>query len=91
MAKTVYLDASRIRDRNAMYMYFDEMFDLPEGTGRTIDSISDVLSEVSEDVSFILTHDCIREIVKSNYAFKVLLMLGRNADENPHITIHFAQ
>lgn len=87
--KTVFLDASRIMDRNAMYMYMNEIFVLPEYMGKSLDALHDALCEVQLDTEIVCTHDCLEQINSSGYAFKVLLVLGRCADENPHIQIRF--
>lgn len=91
MAKTVYLDSSRIKDRLSMSMYMKEIFTLPSYFGKNLDALHDALSEVEEDVDLNLTHDSIQDITSSKYAFKVLLVLGKSADENPHIRIHFCE
>ena len=87
--KTVFLDASRIMDRNAMCMYMNEIFRLPEYMGKSLDALHDALCEVQQDTEIICTHDCLEHINSSGYAFKVLLVLGRCADENPHLHIRF--
>ena len=87
--KTVFLDASRIMDRNAMYMYMNEIFHLPEYMGKSLDALHAALCEVHQDTEIICTHDCLEQINSSGYAFKVLLVLGRCADENPHLQIRF--
>ena len=87
--KTVFLDASRIMDRNAMFMYMNEIFRLPEYMGKSLDALHDALCEVQQDTEIICTHDCLEQINSSGYAFKVLLVLGRCADENPHLHIRF--
>lgn len=87
--KTVFLDASRIMDRNAMYMYMNEIFRLPEYMGKSLDALHDALCEVQQDTEIICTHDCLEQINSSGYAFKALLVLGRCADENPHLHIRF--
>lgn len=51
--KTVFLDASRIMDRNAMYMYMNEIFRLPEYMGKSLDALHDALCEVQQDLSLI--------------------------------------
>ncbi|MGM9941343.1 MAG: barstar family protein [Bulleidia sp.] len=89
--KTVYLDASRIKDRNSMSIYMHEIFSFPPEFGKNLDAVHDLLCEVQDDTDILLTHACIREITSSGYAFKVLLVLGRCADENPHIRIHFSE
>ena len=87
--KTVYLDSAMLKDRNSMYMYMHEIFALPENMGRNLDALHDVLSEVRQDTLIICTHDCIKTIRESGYAFKVLLVLGKCSDENSHIKIQF--
>lgn len=91
MTKTVYLDASRIKDRLSMSIYMKEIFSLPSYFGNNLDALHDALAEVKDDVDLNLSHDCIQDITSSKYAFKVLLVLGRCSDENPHISIHFCE
>ena len=67
--KTVFLDASRIMDRNAMYMYMNEIFRLPEYMGKSLDALHDALCEVQQDTEIICTHDCLEQINSSGYAF----------------------
>ena len=87
--KTIYLDASRIKDRLSMSMYMDEIFHFPSHFGNNLDALHDCLCEVKDEVTFVLSHDCIQDIISSKYAFKVLMILGKCADENPHIHIRF--
>jgi RNAse (barnase) inhibitor barstar len=87
--KTVNLDADRIMNKEDMGDYMHEIFLLPAHSGRNLDSIHDLLSETRQDTMFLLSHACVKKICQNAYAFKVLRVLGRAADENPHIHIRF--
>lgn len=91
MSKTVILDANRIMDRESMAIYMREIFVLPSHFGKNLDALHDVLSEVTEDTVFVLTRKNVDHICKEKYAYKVLMVLGRAADENPHLKIRFAE
>ena len=91
MTKKIVLNAERILDRESMAVYMKEQFDLPEHFGRNLDALNDVLSEVKEDTEVILTRDNVDKICKNQYAYKVLMVLGRAADENPRIKLRFAE
>jgi RNAse (barnase) inhibitor barstar len=91
MSKTVILDANRILDRESMAIYMKETFDFPAHFGKNLDALNDMLSEVSEDTVFVLTRKNVDQICKEKYAYKVLMVLGRAADENPHLRIRFSE
>jgi RNAse (barnase) inhibitor barstar len=91
MTRKIVLNGSRIMDRESMSMYMKELFDLPEHFGRNLDALHDVLSEVTEDTEIDLTRENTDRICQGKYAFKVLMVLGRAAEENPHIRIKFAE
>jgi RNAse (barnase) inhibitor barstar len=91
MNKQIILDANRIMDRESMSLYMKELFTLPAHFGKNLDALNDVLSEVDTDVDILLTRDNIDAICQEKYAYKVLMVLGRAAEENPHIHIHFAE
>lgn len=91
MARTVYLDGSRIRDRLSMSMYMNEIFSLPEHFGNTLEDLKQYLVGLNEDVTLNLSHECVQEILANRYAFRVLLVLGRCADANSHLRIRFCR
>jgi RNAse (barnase) inhibitor barstar len=91
MSKKIILDGNRILDRESMAIYMKEVFDLPSHFGKNLDALNDVLSEVQEDTDIVLTRRNVDEICKGKYAYKVLMVLGRAADENPHLKIRFAE
>lgn len=91
MSRKIVLDGNRLLDRESMAMYMKEIFQLPGHFGKNLDALYDVLSEVSEDVEIILTRENVDTICRGKYAYKVLMVLGRVADENPCIQIKFAE
>lgn len=91
MSRKIILDGTRILDRESMALYMKELFPLPDHFGRNLDALNDVLSEVTEDVEIILTRENVDRICQGKYAYKVLMVLGRAADENPHLKIRFAE
>lgn len=91
MSRKIMLDGNRLLDRESMAMYMKEVFQLPGHFGKNLDALYDVLSEVSEDVEIVLTRGNVDTICQGKYAYKVLMVLGRAVDENPHIKIRFAE
>lgn len=91
MSKEIILDANRIMDRESMYLYMKEAFPLPAHFGKNLDALNDVLSEVDTDIEILLTRENVDAICQSKYAYKVLMVLGRAVEENPHIHIKFAE
>ena len=91
MSRKIMLDGNRLLDRESMAMYMKEVFQLPGHFGKNLDALHDVLSEVTEDTEIDLTRENTDRICQGKYAFKVLMVLGRAAEENPHIRIKFAE
>ena len=89
--KEVRLNPHRIQDRYSMSEYMRSLFDLPEYFSGNLDSLVDCISEITENTDILLTKQCVREACESKYAFKVLMALGRAADDNPHIHIMFKE
>jgi hypothetical protein len=53
--------------------------------------LNDVLSEYDEDVTFVLTRENTRRISREEYAWKVVMIIARCSQENPHIQIQFEE
>lgn len=89
--RKIWLEADRLYDKESTLEYFKELFVFPEYMGNNLDALSDCLSEVSEDTTFLLTKQCVRDICDHSYAFKVLILLGNVVHENPHFNILFRE
>lgn len=87
--KKIWLDASKMKDKESLYSYMKEIFELPEYFGNNLDALSDSLSEVSEPIDILLTRQCVKEICEDEYAFKVLIVLGEAANNNPYLHLLF--
>ncbi len=87
--KKIIIEPERLNDRKSTHRYVREILDVPEYYGNNLDALNDILSETEEDVRFILTTDCVRYMCDHDYAYRVLMVLGRAADVNPHIHISF--
>lgn len=90
MAKEVRLDETRMKDRRSLGVYMQEIFGWDEVT-KNLDALYDNLSEVSEDVDLIIEENRTRKICEDRFSFLVLRILGKAADENPHIRILFRE
>ena len=90
MAKEVRLDETRMKDRKSLGIYMQEIFGWDEAA-TNLDALYDNLSEVSEDVDLIIEENRTKKICADRYSFLVLRVLGKAADENPHIHIKFRE
>ncbi|MBR3357801.1 MAG: barstar family protein [Solobacterium sp.] len=91
MSLRIELDAKDIENRHKMYTFFREKITVPEYFGANLDALYDVLSEYDEDVSFIFTRENTRRITREEYAWKVVMIIARCMQENPHIHMVFCE
>lgn len=89
MAKRIRIDADRLTNREDMGIYMKQAFNLPDYFGRNLDALKDCLEEVEEETDVVLDRECIRTMCEEPYAYKVLLVLGRAAENNPNLHILF--
>ena len=47
------------------------------------------LSELEDDTAIVLTPAAVHAICQNPYAYKVLMVLGKSAEDNPHLRIQF--
>ncbi len=89
--RKIWLDADRLENKESALEYFKELFELSDYIGNNLDALFDCLTEAKEGTSFLLTKECVRKICDHEYAFKVLMVLGRAANENPNLRILFRE
>ena len=89
MAKRIRIDAARLTNREDMGVYMKQAFNLPDYFGRNLDALKDCLEEVDEETDVVLDRECIEIMCANPYAYKVLLVLGRAAENNPNLHILF--
>ncbi|MBE6109582.1 MAG: hypothetical protein E7194_04100 [Erysipelotrichaceae bacterium] len=89
MAKRIRIDATRLTNREDMGVYMKQAFNLPDYFGRNLDALKDCLEEVDEETDVVLDRECITIMCENPYAYKVLLVLGRAAENNPNLNILF--
>jgi ribonuclease inhibitor len=89
MAKRIRIDAARLTNREDMGVYMKQAFSLPEYFGKNLDALKDCLEEVDEETDVVLDRECITIMCGNPYAYKVLLVLGRAAENNPNLNILF--
>lgn len=90
MNRAIVLDASRITDKDDMYLYFHSLFG-PDFNAENLDALHDALSEVNEDAVFLLTQSNVSKICLDSYAYRILLVIGKAVEENPHLHIQFTK
>ncbi|MCR4950561.1 MAG: barstar family protein [Solobacterium sp.] len=89
MKRTIELEAEKLMDRKQAHDYMAELFCFDHEYGRNLDALNDCLSEVSDDVDLILTRETVTMMCRNPYAFKILMVLGRAGEENPHLHVLF--
>lgn len=89
--RTIHLNADLMKDSKTAARYMTALFSFPDGFVQNLSSMKDCLEEVMEDTDILLSKKCVKEICGNEYAFKVLLTIGKAADHNPHLHIHFTQ
>lgn len=89
MAKRIRIDASRLTNREDMGIYMKQAFNLPDYFGRNLDALKDCLEEVEDETEIVLDRKCIKLMCQEPYAYKVLLVLGRAAENNDNLHILF--
>ena len=85
------VDMTGITDRRELHACIARCLPLPEWYGCNLDALYDVLSEYDEDVSFIFTRENTRRITREEYAWKVVMIIARCMQENPHIHMLFRE
>ncbi|MBR2675621.1 MAG: hypothetical protein IKE28_01735 [Solobacterium sp.] len=92
MEKRIILNPDRIQTKEDMNKYMMEVFGFEDDyDSASLDALKDSLSEIEEETFVILTPDSIMKICGSEYAYKVLLVIGEAAQVNPYLHIRFRQ
>ena len=90
MYRQIELNPDRITSKEAMREYMQQTFLFEDDYAAVnLDALNDSLSEVADQVDIILRPDTIRKICESEYAYKVLLVLGRAGEDNPNLRLLF--
>ena len=90
MVRSFELNPKRMNNRKNMHEYMDELFGFEDELDAVnLDALNDSLSEVTDPTELIVTPSAVREICGDDYAYTLLLVLGRAAEENPNIEILF--
>ncbi|MDD7679898.1 hypothetical protein FYJ51_06230 [Erysipelotrichaceae bacterium Oil+RF-744-GAM-WT-6] len=88
MKRMIELDPEKIRDKTSMSEYMTQTF-FPDQRITNLDALRDSLSELEDDTAIVLTPAAVHAICQNPYAYKVLMVLGKSAEENPHLRIQF--
>ncbi len=90
MYRQIELNPNRITSKEDMQEYMMETFMFEEEYACVnLDALFDSLCEVTDQVDIILRPDAITKICENEYAYKVLLVLGRAGEDNPNLRILF--
>lgn len=84
--REIILDAGRMGDKKDFIEYMNELFSLDVNN---LDALYDALTEVSEEIRFIIYRESLREIVDSAYAYKLLRLISRAVEHNPCLSMVF--
>ena len=89
MKHEIVLDGRKLSERRSAHAWLQKEFAFPEYYGANLDALNDCLSEVSQDTEIVLTKENLDEICRSSYAYQILLVMSKAAEENPHLQIRF--
>ena len=82
------LDGTRIESRDALYDLLQSGLRFPAGYGRNLDALHDRLGEITEDCVIGLVNAAALEEALGAYAEKLIRVLRRAEEENPHIRFY---
>lgn len=91
MTRKIHLNPEMIKDRKSTAKYMSALFQFPDGFVQNLSTLKDCLEEVYTDTDILLSKQCVKESCQNSYAFKVLLAIGKAADVNPYLHIHFTE
>ncbi len=91
MAERMMLNAARITNKTDMAKYMKAAFHLPEYFGGNLDALFDCLCEVETPTEIILDRDTVSAVCADRYAYRVLMVISRAAEENENLRILFRQ
>ena len=86
--RQIELNGNKLKNKKDMAKYLGTIFPFEE-EGNNLNALYDALLGVDEDIDFLLTHENVRLICSSSYAYKVLMTLNRALIANPHLSVHF--
>ena len=89
MKTRIDIDELRMTNKKDLHSYMKEVFEFPEYYGKNLDALYDCLCEVDEDKEIVFTDRSLRSICENEYAYKVLMVIGKAAMVNPHLHIQF--
>lgn len=88
MKRIIELKASEIYTPRSAAAYLSSVFQIEE-TGRSMQAVYTGICRQTDSIDIQISEENMQNILKSRYAYKVMLMLSRASDENPRIQIHF--
>ncbi len=86
--RKIELDARRLRERAAAQAYLQEAFGFPDGYGRNLDALYDMLGEITA-ARIVFCNAALEE--RYGYARRVLRVCEDAARENPGLTVTVAE
>ncbi len=90
MYRQIEINPDRITNQEDMRQYMQQLFLFDdENAASTLDALQNSLTQITDEIDFILTPDVITRVCSNEYAYQVLLMLGRAGEINPGIHVHF--
>ena len=78
-----YLRSDTLADRASLAGFMSEAFGFPLEEADNLDSLADLLSEVLEETTFVISRQSLMEICGEDFSYRGLCMLADAVDENP--------
>lgn len=85
MSRTVYLDARKLKDKQAAHEYLAGMLSLPDYYGKNLDALYDCLTEL-KNCRVILLHEKEAALL-GTYGERIVKVLKEGERDNPGIKI----
>lgn len=89
--RKIWLNADELTKSVDMQRYLKRLFPDVPYIDRNPDKLYINLKDIDEETDILLSRKCVDKVCASPFAFRVLIGLGKAADENPHIHLLFRQ
>lgn len=89
--RKIWLNADELTKSVDMQRYLKKLFPDVPAIDRNPDKLYINLKDIDEETDILLSRKCVDKVCASPFAFRVLIGLGKAADENSHIHLLFRQ
>ena len=87
--KIIRLDPDELTNKYDMYDFMCEHLDCPSHFGKNLDALHDILSEIDEEIDWIITMEDLQELSQDDYGYRTLMVIADACDENENLHLRF--